>query len=195
MCWLCCFFTISLFSQVTIDLSVTSGSSTTTCDDGVFGGAPEPLWQVNVEGEGALTYPASGLCFNTLPNVQYSNTIDCFLDIPATIEVCFTAFENDGLVIPIIGTCDIAADCSETICQDFNVPVVGTTEAFSLSLPNNLSSAGTVNFEIAVSEDMSNNFICNAIDLGIMDGGTIIGNSSIGAYSNISRAEHNLGQR
>lgn len=185
VCWLCCFSSFSLFSQVTIDLSVISGTSTTTCDDGIFGGAPDPLWQVNVEGEGVLTYPANGPCFNTLPNVQYSNTIDCFLDIPATIEVCFTAFENDGLVIPIIGTCDIAAECSETICQDFNVPIAGTTEAFSLSLPNNLSSGGTVNFEIAVSEDMSNNFICNAIDLGVVNAGTIIGDSSIGAYSNV----------
>lgn len=184
MVCLCCLTSISLFSQVTIELNVISGSSTTTCDDGVFGGAPDPLWQVNVEGEGALTYPANGPCFTAFPNVQYSNSVDCYLDVPATIEVCFTAFENDGLVIPIIGTCDIAAECSETVCQDFNVPAIGTTEAFSLALPNNLSSGGAVNFEIAVSEDISNNFICNAIDLGVVGAGTIIGDSSIGAYSN-----------
>lgn len=181
---LCCMPLLSQ-SQVEVSLTVLSANVSTTCTDGVFGGDPDIFWQVDVAGEGAVTYPGVGACFNAVPNQQYLDTLDCFLELPdTTIEVCFTVFENDGIVLPGIGVCELDETCVETICQEFALPTAGTTTNYSLSLPAGGTSEGTLEFSITSGEDMSNNLICNAIDLGVLTAGGVIGDASQGIYDN-----------
>jgi len=170
-----------LYSQIDVQITINSGVATTTCDD-IFS-APDPLWQVNINNEGWETYPQEALCFNSLPNLQYTATYACPADVPAQVTICFRAFENDAL-FPVF--CQIDADCSETICQDFPIPAPGASAAHTLALAPGLSSGGEVNFTInSLNQGVAtNDLICNAIDLGALSFGDTIGNANLGLFSN-----------
>ena len=171
----------SLTAQLTINLTVTGGSATTTCTD-LFS-APDPLWSVAVEGGNWVNYPQTGPCFTALPNLQYQQGgFTCIQDLPPVINVCFRAFENDGLL-----PCDITPDCEETICMDFPLPVSGSGN-YTLSLPSGLSSGGQVDFTIDITGTFLNPLnddICQAVDLGTLVAGQSLGNPNTDVYHNL----------
>ncbi len=166
-------------AQVEVRVTINSGSSTTTCTDILS--APDPMWRVNIENQGWVAYPRMGTCWTALPNEQYAATYDCPSDLPATLELCFRAFENDGLPF----TCQIVEDCSEIVCQTFAIPNAGSAD-YSLSLPDGLSSGGSVNFTIAttLSPTVAYDNICTPIDLGNISFGQTLGDASQGLYHN-----------
>ena len=152
-----------LNAQVTLSVRVNSGNAATTCTDGIFGGTPDPQWRVNIENQGWTTYPQSGICFTNPPNTQYSETFNCQSNYPATIQVCFRAFEDDG------GACIVSESCLEQICQNFPTPAPGTSTTHTLSIPAG-SSTGSVNFTITASGGFTLpgaafDIICNAVNL------------------------------
>ncbi|MEO1711968.1 MAG: gliding motility-associated C-terminal domain-containing protein, partial [Bacteroidota bacterium] len=102
-------------------------------------------------------------------------------DAPATIEVCFRAFENDGLF-----GCDIFPTCTETICNTYALPALNGTETHTLELPAGGDSGGNVSFEIAYNgfPDPVNDLPCDAIDLGVLNLGGAIGDATVGDYYN-----------
>ncbi|MBK8490966.1 MAG: gliding motility-associated C-terminal domain-containing protein [Saprospirales bacterium] len=179
---LACFllvFSTTLFSQATVSVTITGGTSTTTCTD-IFS-APDPLWSVNIENGGWVDYPAQGPCYTALPHVQYSQTYTCLYEAPPTIQVCFRAFENDGL-----GFCAITPDCEESICMDFAIPTAGGSINYTLALPNNLSSGGDVQFTISSSGTgaMPNEDLCGAVDAGILNLGDTWGDAGLSTWVN-----------
>jgi len=139
------------------------------------------MWGVNIENQGWEYYPQQGSCFTALPNVQYSQTYTCLSDAPATINVCFQAFENDG-----IGFCAIDKNCLETICQDFPMPTVPGNTSYTLSLPAGESSGGSVQFTISASGTgaPANEDLCGAIDIGVLDLGDSWGDAGASTYFN-----------
>lgn len=168
-----------LGAQVQLQVEITGATVNTTCTDLLS--APDPLWQVNIENTGWTTYPQSGGCFTALPNVQFSRPHDCPSDLPATLEICFKVFENDGLF-----GCNIAESCSETVCQRFPTPRIGQTD-LSLSLPAGLSSSGTLNFSIKIVGNYIGNIndrICEAHDLGVLNFASRIGDATTGGFDN-----------
>lgn len=171
----------TLTAQVTLTVRITSGSSTTTCTDGFFGGAPEPHWRVEIDGQGYTTYPRRGLCFTNAPNTQYSEVFNCSNRYPATLPVCLRAFEDDG------GACIVNESCLEQICQNFATPALGNTLNYTLSV--NGSSSATVNFSITATGGFTlpggaYNTICNAVNLGTLNSSSTIGNSNLSNYGN-----------
>lgn len=173
-------------AQNVVQLTVESGNSASDCDD-IFT-APEYLWQVNVESEGWQTYPANGLCFNSLPNQQYTASYACPADVPAQLEVCFRAFENDP-IIPI--GCLIAPSCLETICENFDIPAPGQSATYTLVLSGG-ASTGEVTFTISTSEGLSSNdALCNAANLGLLLRGDTVGDYTMGIYDNICATNAN----
>ncbi len=180
------FLSLTSFGQIQVNVTIESGFATTTCTD-FFGGA-DPLWSVNIENEGAVIYPETGNCFTSLPNIQYAANFGCEADVPATVEICFTAFENDALVYELGLGCDTDNNCSETICQDYPIPFVNWNATYTLGLPDNLASDGEVSFTIsnvATTPPITNDAICNAIDLGTLGFGGTLGDASQGLYSNL----------
>jgi hypothetical protein len=166
-----------LFAQANVQVRINSGSSTTTCDDGFFGGAPDPHWRVEIAGQGYTTYPQAGICFTNTPNTQYNETFDCVL--PTTLQICLRAFEDDG------GVCIVDQQCSVTNCQNFAVPVTGSA-TYNISVGG--ASTANANFTITTTGSILNNgndFICNALNLGTLPFGGSIGNESNFIYNNI----------
>jgi gliding motility-associated-like protein len=174
---------ISVQAQVTVELTVTGGIASTTCDDPFSG--PDPLWEVNIENQGWVTYPEVITCFTALPNLQYSESYSCPNDLPATIEVCFQAFENDPLLPPPF-SCDIDPSCLETICMDFDLDFTGTN-SLTLSLPAGGASEGSVDFDLTITDNASapNDPICSAEDMGVLDIGDSYGDPNVSTYSNV----------
>jgi len=171
------FIPSQLFSQGTVSLTVTGGEATTTCND-VFSG-PDPRWAVDVQYTGYEHYLGNPFCFNTLPNIQFSQQITCLPELP-TIDVCFKAFENDGLF------CNTDETCLTETCARFNVPFSGSVD-YTLSLPNDLPSGGYVNFTIETDGmliDQGNDNMCGAIDLGILNNGQQLGDATQDIYNN-----------
>lgn len=170
---------ISLQAQIQIEVTVDDGTSTTTCTD-VFSD-PNPHWGVNVAGDGWVYYPQIGFCFNNFPNTQYSESFGCLADVPTTLEICFQAFEDDGIF------CNVAADCLEEICGTFNIPALGNSSTHTLTIPAGMSSEGSVNFTISASGtpiDAPNDALCSPIDLGLLLQNTVLGDASLSNYNN-----------
>lgn len=171
----------NLQAQVTLSVRITSGNSTTTCTDGFFGGAPEPHWQVEISGQGYTTYPRRGLCFTNAPNTQYTETFTCASAYPSGLQVCLRALEDDG------AACIVNASCLEQICQSFATPALNSTVSYSLSVTG--ASDATVNFDITATGSFNlpgsaYNTICNAVNLGVLNGSSTIGNSGLSNYGN-----------
>ena len=168
-------------SQITLRLRVDSGSSTTTCDDLI--GAPDPMWSVAVEGGNWVNFPVTGNCFENPPYEQYQAAFNCPADLPATINVCFRAFENDGILPDI--TCDIVPDCEETICQDFTLPALGDSIAHTISLPAGLSSGGSAGFTLFLDSYIADNDLpCQAANLGVLAFGGQLGDTLTTIFDN-----------
>ncbi len=167
------------FAQVEVRVTITGGSAVTTCTDLLS--PPDPMWRVNIENNGWVTYPRTGNCFAALPNVQYTATYDCPSDVPATLQLCFRAFENDGL--PLI--CQVVEDCAETICEAFAIPASGSAD-YTLALPGGLSSGGSVGFTITTTPAPTVAFdnICTPIHLGTLGFGQQLGDAAQGLYHN-----------
>jgi len=180
---LCLLFQAALAAaQVEVRLTVESGAADSDCDDLLSG--PDLLWEVNVEGEGWETYPQEnpGGCFNALPNQQYTATYTCATDLPAQLELCFRAFENDPL-LPI--GCLIGRSCLEEICGNFDIPLPGQSASYTLALPAAGSSRGQVSFTIEVDGlGGVNGLPCTAIDLGLLGSNDTLGDFSQGIYNN-----------
>ncbi len=173
-------FGSSLPGQLTLSVTITGGNATTTCTD-LFS-SPDPMWSVSIEGGNWVTYPFNGLCFASLPNVQYQQSgYTCLQDLPASINICFRAFDNDALL-----PCDVAPDCEEIICQDFPLPVSGSG-SYTLALPPGLSSGGEVQFDINITGTFLNPLnddICQAVDLGVLQDGQSLGDPLNDIYHN-----------
>jgi gliding motility-associated-like protein len=173
------FLQTSASAQVEVRVTVTGGTANTSCIDILS--PPDPFWRVNVENTGWFTYPRTTGCFTALPHVPYTANYDCPADVPASLQLCFRAFENDGLPF----TCQILESCSETICQNFIIPSSGTVD-YTLSLPLGLSSSGSVNFNISSIQSplVQYNSICTPLHLGQLNFGETLGDASQGIYHN-----------
>ncbi len=169
------------YSQITLRLRVDNGSSTTTCGD--FIGNPDPMWSLAVQGEPWINYPLNGLCFENPPFLQYEENYVCPADLPATVNVCFRAFENDGILPDI--TCDIVPECEESICQDFALPALGDSTVHTLSLAGNLSSGGSATFTIFLDTHIAGNDLpCQAVNLGTLSYGGQLGDTLTTLFDN-----------
>ncbi len=157
-----------LVAQVQVQVVVDSGSSTTTCTD-VFGD-PDPTWRVNVENQGWVFYPGTPFCPVSLPNTQYSASYNCPADVPASIQVCFGAFEDDSVLGPCNG---LTISCSETVCGDFAIPALDATSGWVLQLPDGLSSDGLVSFTISTIGQTANVTGSKTVRGDFAPGGTI----------------------
>lgn len=172
-------FTLTTQAQASLEVTITGGDVTTTCTD-IFS-APDPLWQVNIESRGWNTYPEVGSCFNALPHTPFTESFNCPFDLPASIEVCFKAFENDGLF-----GCNLSEDCTEEVCQAIPVPTTGQV-SYRLDLPGGGESEGYVEFTLTISGNylgQDNDEICDAYELGILSNGNRVGNALAGGFNN-----------
>lgn len=174
----------SIAAQVRVRITVNSGTSNTVCTD-AFGGAPERQWRVNIANQGWTTYPRTGICFTNPANLQFDETYLCPSDLPNQYQVCFRAFEDDGF------SCVVNEDCTETICLNFTTPALGASTSHTMTIANNGTnrSWGTMNFTIQVTgafnlPGFSNDLICNAIDLGVLNAGSSVGNNGLSNYGN-----------
>lgn len=158
-----------ILAQNTIEVRINDGQATSTCVDG-FGGNAEPLWQVNIENEGWMTY-GDAFCHNTTPNTQFRASLDCLGDLRGgEIQVCFKVFENDD---SLFDPCKIDMDCEQMICEYFVLPLAGTSTDYDLNISDGLDSGGSLNFTINTDGPQNgavNDHICHAIDLGTLDG-------------------------
>lgn len=185
------FATVSV-AQVELTLTVNDGDGATTCTD-IFGGA-DVLWRVNIENQGWNVYPRVFSCFNFLPNRQYQERFDCVALMPAELEVCFSVFENDDLGFEFLTGCGLEPDCEETVCQRFPTPGLGESIDYTLELPDDGSSTGSVSFTMSLREvagNRSNDDICDAFDLGVLEFGQQLGDAAAGGYSNICATTEN----
>lgn len=172
-----CFFPSNLFAQATVSVTVTGGNATTTCNDPF--GAPDPKWAVDVQSAGWEHYLGNPFCFNGLPTTQFSQQITCLPDL-REINVCFKAYENDGLL------CNVDEQCRTEICERFLVPYSGSID-YTLTLPDNQASDGFVNFTIETNgtlTDQGNDDMCGAIDLGELNSGQQLGDATQDVYNN-----------
>ncbi len=179
LAFFCCFSTV-LWGQLSLEVTITGGTAETTCTD-LFS-SPDPMWSVSIEGGNWVDYPQSGPCFTALPNLQYQQGgYTCIQDLPATINICFRAFENDGIL-----PCQVTPDCEEVICQDFPLPLSGSG-SYTLSLPPGLSSSGEVQFDINITGTFLNPLnddICQAVDLGMLENDQSLGDPSTNVFHN-----------
>ncbi|HFC01019.1 MAG TPA: T9SS type B sorting domain-containing protein [Phaeodactylibacter sp.] len=183
------FFQNKTTAQVQVGVTVISGNSSTTCGD-IFG-SPDPLWRVRV-GTGAWTTFSnnnSEACYASYPSLEWSFPFFCQTDIPTSIQVCFRAFENDGLF-----GCDVTESCLEEICQNFIVPSPGNIANYTLSLPAGGDSEGEVNFAIgAIGTPFTspNDEICNAENMGMLPSGGTLGDANAGGFNNLCATNTN----
>lgn len=181
LCFFISFFLNHLsFCQVTLTGTVVTGSSTTTCVDGTFGGGPEVHWGMNFDSQGYSTYPEAGICFVNFPNDQYLESFNCASDYPITIQVCFRAFEDDG------AACIVSASCLEEVCQNFAVPSPGTTINYALSTTGG-ASEGSASFRFTATGSFPTTAddVCSAIHLGTLPSSSSLGNIAASNYNNI----------
>ncbi|MEL7221241.1 MAG: hypothetical protein AAGJ93_07980, partial [Bacteroidota bacterium] len=140
--------TYTLTAQIDVQIVTQSGMADSECDD-LFGGAPDPLFGVSVEGGAFSYYPAELICYNTLPDTVFQASYTCPSEVPVTVEVCLQVMDNDPLLPPPL-SCAINGECVETICDDFIIPPFGNTIDYTLAIDVPGSSSGTVNFSIEI---------------------------------------------
>lgn len=180
-------FTI-LSAQVNLTIQVNSTTVGTNCDDGSVFGVPldiEPVISVNFAGQDNNYYGAADCPFymKTAPYTQYSETFNCSSAYPSNIQTCIRVYEEDG-------PCASSTQCLEQLCDDFSTPAVGTSITYTLFILNDgiNNSWGEVNFTITASgsfNEAPNDLICNAIDLGTLNNGALLGDTSLSLYHNL----------
>lgn len=176
---LCMALPFSALGQIQVQLTVQSGAANSNCADLIP--PADPVWEVNVAGQGWTIYDMAGPCFTQPPHQPYSAGYSCPEDVPAVVQVCFRAFDNDALF-----PCTIVRDCAETICQDFVIPTPGNSANYTLTLNAPAgSSGGAVNFSIATVGVPDNDLICGAVDLGILSYDDTLGNRFLSNYNNL----------
>jgi gliding motility-associated-like protein len=168
------------YAQFSINITVNSGTATTTCTDLLS--PPDPQWAININNEGWVVYPMSGSCYKNFPNLQFSKTFQCITETPATIPVCFRAFEDDAT---FLDPCTAVTSCLAEVCVDVPVPKLGSHD-FTIQLPANLPSAGSANLTIQALGFPSgiNDAFCDALDIGVLPMGVKIGNADTSAFNN-----------
>ncbi len=173
-------FLAPVSAQFNVSINVLNGTSTTTCTDPI--GAPDPQWAVRINNGAWVSYPFNGLCYTNFPNQQFSQTYDCLPDIPATIPVCFRAYENDA---SIFDPCTPVYSCQAELCINVPVPPMGTVP-FTIALPAGGPSGGSVNMNIAVSGVPGgiNDDLCNAIPLGLLQTNIPVGLLDTSIFNN-----------
>ncbi|GJM31842.1 MAG: hypothetical protein DHS20C18_08430 [Saprospiraceae bacterium] len=171
----------SLNAQIDVSVRVDSGFVATTCTDNI--GAPDPLIAVEIEGGGFEFYPQQNQCFNAFPNVQYGANYTCPVDLPATVQVCFRALENDSFFALF---CEVDGSCEVTECQNIAVPAIGDSLIFSIAIPDSEVSSGEVFFTIltTATQVVDNDLPCDAVDFGSLVYGDTLGDLNQGLYSN-----------
>lgn len=169
-----------IHGQFNVKMNVLSGTSTTTCTDPI--GQPDPTWAVNIDNAGWVSYPFNGICYNNFPNLQFNKNYPCLTDIPATIPVCFRAYENDA-TLPNL--CTPVYSCQAEICINVAVPPMGTVP-FTITLPTGGASEGSVDMNIVVSGVPGgvNDALCNAIPLGVLATGVPVGLPDTSVFNN-----------
>ena len=172
-----------IIAQNTIEVRIDDGQATSTCVDG-FGNDAEPLWQVNIQDEGWITY-GDAACHTSTPNTQFTTSVDCLGELRGgEIQVCFRVFENDS---GIFAPCEIDMDCEQMACEFFVLPLAGATTNYSLSIPDGLDSGGDLSFSITVTGSQNgavNDHICHAIDLGTIDNSVAQEKGDLTTYNN-----------
>ncbi len=169
-----------IFGQFNVRMNVLSGTSTTTCIDPI--GQPDPTWAVNIDNGGWVSYPFNGICYNDFPNEQFNKTYACLSDIPASIQVCFRAYENDASLLSL---CTPVYSCQAELCINVPVPPMGTVP-FNITLPAGGPSGGNVNMNIVASGVPGgvNDALCNAIPLGVLTSGVPVGFPDTSIFNN-----------
>jgi len=169
-----------LSAQITVALTINDGDAATTCTD-LFNLPGNAHWGVNVNGQGWTIFPEIFTCpeFESPPYLQYTETFVCPPDVADSIEVCFRAFDKDGLF------CFLSPDCEEVVCQTFPLPEPFSPADYTMSLPASGASSGFVNFTIAtVGGVATNDLPCDAIDLGVLTPGATLGDNSLSLHTN-----------
>ncbi len=128
---------LRLDGQITVQLIVNSGSSDTNCGD-LFD-APDPGWLIQVDTGSYVRYAGNanvGGCYiATLPNLQYEQTYNTQAEVPISWQVCFRADEHD----PWLGCGN--AQCVESICEELNIPAIGSSVTYTLTIPQTGNSS------------------------------------------------------
>ncbi|HHM20649.1 MAG TPA: hypothetical protein ENJ20_01380, partial [Bacteroidetes bacterium] len=174
-------FSINMaYGQFTIRVTVNSGSATTTCTDPLS--APDPAWSINVDNQGWVDYPGNIICPAPLPALQYEQSFQCLADVPAVIQVCLRAFENDPA---LFDPCTAVLSCQVEECFDLPVPLTGSSD-FLLELPDGLASDGEANVTIAAEGFPGGLFdkVCGALDLGVLNNGESFGDADTSMLNN-----------
>ncbi|MBP6412131.1 MAG: HYR domain-containing protein [Bacteroidia bacterium] len=136
----------TLGATVNLSLTVNSGSSGTACTDPFLQGAPDPQWALRVNGQAYTNYPQMGLCYTNPPFLQFTQQYNLG-NYPATVQVCFNPYEDDG------NGCVPVKSCSVQVCQNYATPAPGNSLTYTLTIPNNGQNAswGTVTFTLQAS--------------------------------------------
>ena len=130
-------------AQVNLRIVINGGSSSTTCTDGFLGGAPEPMWGLNIASQGIMYYPRYGICFNNpVGSVPYNRTFNCSADYPSSLQLVLEAFEDDGTA------CVPVKSCLQTSTQTFSTPVPGSPQTYTMSVSGAFTSSATISFTI-----------------------------------------------
>ena len=186
--FLCLWISLSpIFSQARFEVEVLGANVDSDCFD-IF--SPKDVhWGVSVEGNPENYFPVRGTCFADPPaTVWISSDYDCPDVAPADIEICFEVFEDDGT------GCVIDARCLERICARYPLPYFTGDLDTTLSLPNGLSSSGTLDFAVRRTNNFLggvNDLICGAIDLGMVPRNGFTGDRSLGVFNNFCASNAN----
>ncbi len=179
----------SASAQLTLQVIVEDGDASTACTDPITG--PDPMWGISVENNDWAYFPQLlFVCYTPLPYVAWTaGPFDCPSDLPATVQVCLRAFENDP---DIFAGCDINPQCLELTCVD--LPISYPTSTHIVEMPDGLSSDGWAQIRIEVSGtpiDAQNDHMCTAADLGMLSFGQTLGNATAGGWSNYCGTNNN----
>ncbi|MEM7574854.1 MAG: gliding motility-associated C-terminal domain-containing protein [Bacteroidota bacterium] len=181
------FFSWSICAQFTVSVTVDSATNlSTTCVD-IFG-TPEVLYDVEIESDGWDVYdPGGSPCYNEAPRLQYSTTFTDRCNPPASVELCFRAYDNDGVIVP----CAVFRSCLESVCMDVNLPEIGQSLQDTVVLSG---GATTGELHVTVSIDIppnDNDLPCGAIDLGTLGFGDYLGDTTLSNYNNLCATSSN----
>ncbi len=160
-------------AQLTVTIRVEGAAIETDCTD-LFSD-PDLMYSVRIAGQAPVLYdPAwSGGCFTAAPTIQYTELIDGSCNLPASIEVCFDIFENDGIILP----CAVFPSCLESLCQTISLPAAGSSSSDTIRILTG-SSRGELYLTLQTAEDPNDfNYLCGAVDLGLLAYGSLLGDT------------------
>ncbi|MEM9836806.1 MAG: gliding motility-associated C-terminal domain-containing protein [Bacteroidota bacterium] len=163
-----------------MSVTVQGGTVTTSCDD-IFSG-PDERFRVSVDGGSNEVYDPAGTdgCFTAAPFAQFTQDYTDACNLPLSVNVCFGAFENDGFPF----TCQVNPDCLEEVCQDILLPAVGESRNDTIRITTG-ASTGELYLTLTMEPDPQDfNLLCGAVDLGLLDFGVTLGDSTTGIYNN-----------